>query len=76
MDGEFYVVTDPSDNDVLNPKPGTLRFAALQPQPLWIIFDKDMKIKLQNEMMVTSNKTIDGRGHTVQICGKDTIDLN
>lgn len=30
MAGKFYVVTDPSDNDVVNPIPGTLRHAVIQ----------------------------------------------
>lgn len=30
MAGKFYVVTDPSDNDVTNPRPGTLRHAVIQ----------------------------------------------
>ncbi|MGF2531713.1 hypothetical protein, partial [Ralstonia pseudosolanacearum] len=36
-DGEIYVVTDASDNDLVNPKPGTLRHAVIQERPLWII---------------------------------------
>ncbi|KAK6932762.1 Pectate lyase [Dillenia turbinata] len=64
--GEIYVVTDSSD-DPVNPKPGTLRYGAIQNQPLWIIFDKDMLITLENELMVNSYKTIDGRGAKVEI---------
>lgn len=66
-DGEFYVVTDESDNDVENPVPGTLRHAVIQEVPLWIIFSKSMVIKLQQELIITSNKTIDGRGANVHI---------
>ncbi|CAN8301799.1 unnamed protein product [Cochlearia groenlandica] len=66
-DGDFYTVTDPRDEDPLNPSPGTLRYAATQTQPLWIIFDSDMVIKLKEDILVTSYKTIDGRGNNVQI---------
>ncbi|CBI32014.3 pectate lyase [Vitis vinifera] len=65
--GRLYIVTDPSDNDMLNPKPGTLRYAVIQPQPLWIVFGRSMIIKLKQELMVTSDKTIDGRGVNVHI---------
>ncbi|XP_058103415.1 putative pectate lyase 2 [Magnolia sinica] len=64
--GAIYVVTDPSD-DPINPKPGTLRYGAIQTQPLWIIFKKNMLITLENELMVNSFKTIDGRGANVEI---------
>lgn len=65
--GRIYTVTDPSDNDMVNPKPGTLRFAVIQKEPLWIIFAHDMIIRLNQELMVSSNKTIDGRGARVHI---------
>ena len=67
--GPYYTVTDPSDNDLVDPKPGTLRYAVLRPGPLWIIFGKSMKIKLKGELTVTSDKTIDGRGAQVEIAG-------
>ncbi|KAG8473285.1 hypothetical protein CXB51_035199 [Gossypium anomalum] len=66
-DGKFYVVTDPSD-DIANPKPGTLRHAVTQLRPLWITFKKSMIIKLEQELIVTSDKTIDARGANVHIC--------
>ncbi|KAK8567250.1 hypothetical protein V6N13_105230 [Hibiscus sabdariffa] len=66
-DGEFYVVTDPSDN-ILDPKPGTLRHAVIQNRPLWIIFARPMMIRLEQELIIsTDNKTIDGRGGRVHI---------
>lgn len=65
--GEIYVVTDPSDNDLVNPKPGTLRHAVIQPEPLWIIFAHHMVIRLSEELIMTSNKTIDARGAQVHI---------
>ncbi|XP_060196851.1 pectate lyase-like [Lycium barbarum] len=65
--GRYYVVTDDSDDDVKDPKPGTLRHAVIQEEPLWIIFEKSMVIKLKQELMITSDKTIDGRGVSVHI---------
>lgn len=65
--GRFYTVTDPSDSDVLNPRPGTLRHAVIQPEPLWIVFANDMIITLSQELIVGSNKTLDGRGANVHI---------
>ncbi|KAL0461647.1 UNVERIFIED_CONTAM: putative pectate lyase P59 [Sesamum latifolium] len=65
-DGRIYVVSDPSDNDILNPKHGTLRHAVIQ-EPLWIIFKRSMVITLAQELIMTSDKTIDGRGVKVQI---------
>ncbi|KAF8399421.1 hypothetical protein HHK36_015286 [Tetracentron sinense] len=65
--GKLYVVTDASDNNLVNPKPGTLRHAVIQPQPLWIIFARDMTIRLNEELLMTSHKTIDGRGAHVHI---------
>ncbi|KZV58767.1 pectate lyase-like [Dorcoceras hygrometricum] len=65
--GRIYVVTDPSDDDMVNPKPGTLRHAVIQPEPLWIIFSHHMIIRLRQELIFTSHKTIDGRGAQVHI---------
>lgn len=67
--GEYYMVTDPSDNNVTDPIPGTLRHAVIQKEPLWIIFKGNMRITLQQELIMTSNKTIDGRGVKVRISG-------
>lgn len=64
--GAIYVVTTPYD-DAVNPKPGTLRYGVIQTQPLWIVFAKDMVIKLKNELIMNSFKTIDGRGAKVEI---------
>ncbi|MBA0776206.1 hypothetical protein Gotri_011229, partial [Gossypium trilobum] len=65
-DGEFYVVTNPIDN-AADPKPGTLRHAVTQTGPLWITFKGSMTIKLEQELIVTSDKTIDARGANVEI---------
>lgn len=67
--GEIYTVTDPSDNDMVNPKPGTLRHAVIQKEPLWIIFAYSMTIRLNQELIMASHKTIDGRGANVVIAG-------
>lgn len=72
--GAIYVVTDPSD-DPINPKPGTLRYGAIQTEPLWIIFERDMTITLENELMVNSYKTIDGRGVRVEISNGPCITI-
>ena len=66
-DGPIYVVTDPSDNDMLNPRPGTLRHAVTRDGPLWIIFARSMNIRLSQELIMASNKTIDGRGADIVI---------
>lgn len=72
--GDIYIVTDASD-DAINPKPGTLRYGAIQAQPLWIIFESDMSIKLDNELIVNSYKTIDGRGARVEISNGPCITI-
>ncbi|MCD9559193.1 putative pectate lyase P59 [Datura stramonium] len=64
--GNIYVVTDSSD-DSSNPKPGTLRYGVIQKEPLWIIFASSMTIRLHQELIVQSDKTIDGRGVNVHI---------
>ncbi|KAG5234209.1 pectate lyase [Salix suchowensis] len=61
-DGKIYVVTDSGNDDPVNPKPGTLRHAVIQEEPLWIIFARDMTIQLKEELLMNSFKTIDGRG--------------
>ncbi|KAH9720589.1 putative pectate lyase 18 [Citrus sinensis] len=74
-DGRIYVVTDPGDYDVVNPKPGTLRYAVIQDEPLWIIFARDMTIRLKEELIMNSFKTIDGRGASVHIAGGPCITI-
>ncbi|XP_010253672.1 PREDICTED: putative pectate lyase 2 [Nelumbo nucifera] len=64
-----YTVKDPSD-DPLNPKPGTLRYGVTKMRgKLWITFQRDMQIKLQKPLLVSSFTTIDGRGANVHIAG-------
>ncbi|WCJ20419.1 Pectin lyase-like superfamily protein [Euphorbia peplus] len=73
--GPVYIVSDPSDNDLVSPKNGTLRHAVIQDGPLWIVFSRSMIIKLNEELMMSSNKTIDGRGVNVHITGGAGITL-
>ncbi|XP_019168919.1 PREDICTED: putative pectate lyase 2 [Ipomoea nil] len=73
--GKIYVVTDPSDDDPINPKPGTIRYGAIQTEPLWMVFEKDMVITLENELMVNSYKTIDGRGAKVEIANGPCVTI-
>jgi len=72
--GAIYEVTDSSD-DPISPKPGTLRYAVVQTQPLWIIFARDMSIQLKNELIMNSYKTIDGRGAKVEITNGPCITI-
>ncbi|EHA8590534.1 Pectate lyase [Cocos nucifera] len=74
-DGKIYVVTDSGDDDPVNPKPGTLRYAVIQDEPLWIIFQRDMVIKLKEELIMNSYKTLDGRGASVHISGGPCITI-
>ncbi|KAK1260849.1 putative pectate lyase 12 [Acorus gramineus] len=73
--GRIYVVTDSSDRDAVNPTPGTLRHAVIQDEPLWIVFASSMRIRLKQELLVNSFKTIDGRGSEVHIAGGPCITL-
>ncbi|KAM3327289.1 pectate lyase 1 [Capsicum chacoense] len=62
-----YKVTDTSD-DPLNPKPGTLRYAMTHIQgKIWVTFERNMNIRLQKPLLVSSFTTIDGRGVEVHI---------
>ncbi|XP_061362402.1 probable pectate lyase 5 [Gastrolobium bilobum] len=73
--GKLYIVTDSGDYDAVKPKPGTLRHAVIQDEPLWIIFARDMTIKLKVELIMNSHKTIDGRGANVHIAGGPCITI-
>ncbi|CAM0912698.1 unnamed protein product [Alopecurus aequalis] len=67
--GKVYVVTDPSDDFLVVPRRGTLRYGVVQDRPLWIVFARDMVIRLTNELIVAGDKTIDGRGAQVHVTG-------
>ncbi|KAH9330179.1 hypothetical protein KI387_002287, partial [Taxus chinensis] len=75
QNGRFYVVTDPNDDDPVNPRPGTLRHAVIQTEPLWIFFQRDMVIQLKEELIMNSYKTIDGRGANVHIANGACITI-
>lgn len=64
--GQIYTA---EDDDVANPQPGTLRYGATREEPLWITFVKSMTIYLQQELILTSFGTIDGRGVDVHVTG-------
>ncbi|XP_059300017.1 probable pectate lyase 18 [Lycium ferocissimum] len=74
-DGKIYVVTDSGNDDPVTPKPGTLRYAVIQNEPLWIIFARDMVIQLKEELIMNSFKTIDGRGASVHIADGPCITI-
>ncbi|KAL4569567.1 hypothetical protein LXL04_025208 [Taraxacum kok-saghyz] len=74
--GDIYVVTDPSDDDCENPKEGTLRFGVTRDRPLWITFEKDMVITLKHELVIANDKTIDGRGASVEIANGGGLSIN
>ncbi|KAL2966616.1 hypothetical protein AAZX31_16G127700 [Glycine max] len=62
-----YKVIDPSD-DPINPKNGTLRYGASRIQgKVWITFQRDMHIRLEKPLLISSFTTIDGRGVNVHI---------
>ncbi|KAL5571063.1 hypothetical protein UlMin_020660 [Ulmus minor] len=64
-----YKVTDPSDNPV-KPKPGTLRYGAtIIRGKVWITFQRDMRIRLEKPLLISSFTAIDGRGVSVSIAG-------
>ncbi|XP_058194299.1 pectate lyase 1-like [Rhododendron vialii] len=64
-----YKVTDDGD-DGLDPRPGTLRYGATRIEgKVWITFHKDMQIKLEKPLLVSSFTAIDGRGANVHIAG-------
>lgn len=73
--GTIYKVTNGGDDDPVTPVPGTLRHAVIQDEPLWITFDSDMTIQLNEELIVNSYKTIDGRRAKVHIAGGACITI-
>ncbi|KAI3772906.1 hypothetical protein L6452_04100 [Arctium lappa] len=74
-DGRYYTVTNPNDDDAVNPRPGTLRHAVIQDKPLWIVFKRDMVITLKQELIMNSFKTIDARGVNVHIANGACITI-
>ncbi|EPS60705.1 hypothetical protein M569_14096, partial [Genlisea aurea] len=71
-----YAVTNPND-DPLNPRPGTLRYAMTNLRgKVWITFAGDMNIKLVQPLFVRSHSVIDGRGANVHISGGACLALH
>ncbi|GER51889.1 pectin lyase-like superfamily protein [Striga asiatica] len=70
--GKYYWVTDNSDS-ATNPKTGTLRHAVIQPDKLWILFEHDMEIVLEQELMISSYTTIDARDRKVSLTGNSGL---
>lgn len=66
LEGRIVLVSSMKDNG-----PGTLREAIEQarhsPEPVWIRFASDMTIKLNSQIRVPSNVTIDGRDQKVKL---------
>ncbi|RDY00374.1 putative pectate lyase 3, partial [Mucuna pruriens] len=50
---------------MVNSKLGTLHFTVVQQGSLWIIFERSITIELRQELLISSNSTIDGRGADV-----------
>uniref|UniRef100_A0A1J3FW95 Pectate lyase n=1 Tax=Noccaea caerulescens TaxID=107243 RepID=A0A1J3FW95_NOCCA len=73
--GRIYVVTDSSDNNPANPTQGTLRYGVIQEEPLWIVFSSNMFIRLKEELIINSYKTLDGRGSAVHITGNGCLTI-
>ncbi|KAF2564785.1 hypothetical protein F2Q70_00018534 [Brassica cretica] len=74
--GRYYAVSDHNDDNPVNPKPGTLRHAVIQEEPLWIVFKRDMVISLKQELIMNSFKTIDGRGVNVHVANGACITIH
>jgi pectate lyase len=53
---------------------GSLRAALESDAPYWIVFDVDGVIDLADDLEITSNKTVDGRGRDITIDGNLEID--
>lgn len=51
-------------------KAGTLRYGVIQSKPLYIVFSRNMNIKLKQELIMNSFKTLDGRSNNVHIAGR------
>jgi pectate lyase len=60
--GGVYWVTTLADAG-----PGSLRYGATLPQPLWIRFAVSGTIALKSKLSIASDKTLDGRGAAVTI---------
>lgn len=68
LHGDVYYVTTLADSG-----PGSLRYAAERPEPLWIVFKVSGVIKLRSPIRVASYKTIDGRNASITISGNGLV---
>jgi len=66
--GELYAVTSLDDNPS-SPAKGTLRHAVKSSAKKWIVFKVSGTINLKAKLVITSDKTLDGRGSKVLIRG-------
>ncbi|KAJ0049358.1 hypothetical protein Pint_16615 [Pistacia integerrima] len=65
----YYTVTN-SNDDPLNPVPGTLRYgASIISRKVWITFQRHMNIKLKKPLLISSFTTINARGSYIHISG-------
>jgi pectate lyase len=68
LHGDVYYVTTLADSG-----PGSLRYAAERPEPLWIVFRVSGVITLRSPIRVSSYKTIDGRNASITITGNGLV---
>lgn len=71
--GGYIYFVNTTEDDPTNPKPGSLRYALIQTQPLWIFFLVNGTIYLKDRISLTSHKTIDGRGAQITITGTASL---
>lgn len=72
--GALYRVTSAADSSVA-PVPGTLRYGLTRGGPTWVVFDRDMTIRLQAPLALPSDTTLDGRGHAIELTGHGVAGL-
>ena len=72
--GSVYRVTS-ADDTATSPRPGTLRYGLSGTGPTWVVFDRDLTIRLEAPLPVPSDTTIDGRGHDVELTGHGVAGL-
>jgi pectate lyase len=71
--GEIYSITSLDDNPS-SPAKGTLRHAVKSSGKKWIVFKVSGTLNLKDKLVVSSDKTLDGRGAKVLIRGA-TVDI-
>lgn len=73
--GTLYRVTSAEDSPE-RPAPGTLRYGLRRGGPTWIVFDRDLTIRLRAPLPVPSDTTLDGRGRAVELTGHGVAGLH